>query len=97
MHEAQDIFITKSMYVTKEAMADGYAEASAHVRLVRGLSEFIANEKVESIEHGDSFTTEFKLSLYVASPDEFWNIVREEAMKLASPWGGCYNEDRIAY
>lgn len=49
-----------------------------------GLAERLMREKLETIIHDDC--VEMRLSLIVASHDEFWAHVRKEAQMLVRTW-----------
>lgn len=46
------------------------------------LKEAILNEKMETFR--EEFSTTFRMDVVVMNPDEFYSIVQEEAMILAS-------------
>jgi hypothetical protein len=56
---------------------DAYAEE----RLMKEISFLLQRERSEMIEKDNR--VEKRIDLYVASPDVFWRIVREEAEKIA--------------
>jgi len=56
-------------------------EAAAEERLMRELTFLLQKERSTIIEKDDF--VEKRIDLYVASPEIFWKIVREEAEKIA--------------
>lgn len=52
-----------------------------HGHLRDAMSDFIAKERVK--ESNDDFYKEYRLDLYVATPKEFWEIVKREAEEIA--------------
>lgn len=84
MKDANDLLFNNALYVTNEALASNRDKVKYEIRrrLVDALSVFIADAKAKEIKHDSSDTTEYRLSLYIATPDEFWEIVRAEAEKM---------------
>lgn len=68
--------------VPNMAKFSSYAPVSELVRrdLVRNISELLSHEKIKTIE-GD-FVTEYRLELYVFTPDEFYQAVQAEAQEM---------------
>lgn len=79
----EDIRIGGSICTSKYEYAndpDGW-ERFAEGRLIKEMSFLLARERAEKIVTDDR--VEKRIDLYVASPDVFWRIVREEAEKIA--------------
>ena len=50
--------------------------------LRKTMADFIIKEKAKELN--DDFYKEYRLDLYVATPNEFWKIVEREAHEIAS-------------
>ncbi|MFA5158841.1 MAG: hypothetical protein WC451_06720 [Patescibacteria group bacterium] len=61
-------------------------EIFAEERLMKEISFLLARERSQRIDLDDR--VERRIDLYVASPDTFWRIVREEAEKIARQFWG---------
>ena len=66
----------------------------ANTRLREEVAHFIQKEKGELIEHHDYF--EKRLELYVATPEEFWEIVNREAEERAFRYAPRQIPDEIS-
>ena len=64
-------------------------QADAHPDWVRSevlksmherMAAFVVNAKLT--EHKEEFSTDYRLSLVVCSPDEFYGLVQREAMRM---------------
>lgn len=58
----------------------GYIHAHAEEDVRRYLTEYLLKQKSEVIKTPDMM--EIRLALYVATPAEFWKIVRQEAERI---------------
>ena len=81
--QPEDIRIGASFCTSRsEYMADPDRwEHFADERLIKQVSFLLARERAEKIETDGR--VEKRIDLYVASPDVFWKIVKDEAEKIA--------------
>ena len=57
-------------------------ERFATRELTQHAAHFLAEQHAETLQHSDR--VERRMDLYVATPDIFWKIVREESEKIAT-------------
>lgn len=55
--------------------------------LYKGLTSYIA-EGIKVQTHKREYSTEYRASVYVINPDDFWRIVQEEAIRMNRYMGG---------
>lgn len=68
--------------------ADGnYVKAWVRDDIIRGLSDYVYDQ-AKIVEHKDRHCTEYRASVYVINPDDFWRIVQEEALRMNMYMGG---------
>jgi len=66
-------------------------EQMAYRQLVDHLSHFIAREKMEITEYDGR--VEFKIELYVAKAQKFWDLINKKAEEISYRWQTLGNLD----
>jgi hypothetical protein len=59
--------------------------AMSERRMREAIAHFIQNERVET-KFDDHFI-EKRIDLYVATPQQFWELIHQEAQQIAMRWG----------
>jgi len=77
IHFCATVCASKEEYLVDTERWERYSRE----RLIKDMSFYLQREKAITT-HTDNMV-EKKLDVYVASPDMFWRIVREEAMEIA--------------
>lgn len=55
--------------------------------LYKGLTSYVA-EGIKVHTHKQEYSTEYRASVYVINPHDFWRIVQEEAIRMNRYMGG---------
>ena len=67
--------------MTEYASNPGRVESYMRSYLWKCIADLIVRHKVK--ESNDDFYKEYRIDLYVATPNEFWEIVEREATEIA--------------
>lgn len=81
--KSEGILISKTCRVSRHewATAPTFVEQRTQENMRMAVADFIACER--AVKSESQYHIDFTLDLYVATPDQFWQAVQDEAHKLA--------------